>query len=135
MARPVGKVEKKRVTLMIPTRLLNVIDQAAASVGQTRSTFITLAAAQRMRKWRDPLSGKLMAPEMVKQGRVADSVQVQEAVDLTSVHCWHPAHGSGGVPASECECRVGGPHPNAVHRRNNWERELPDGTFVQWEES
>ena len=55
------KVARTPVMWRPPTALKDAAQLCADTIGQSLSQFISQAVAQRIRNWRDPLSGKPMA--------------------------------------------------------------------------
>lgn len=72
----------KKVTVYMPERIYKAAQHASSLVGQSASNFIVMATAQRVRNWRDPLSGEKVGTDVV--GQIA-------AGKAAGWECDHPA--------------------------------------------
>lgn len=79
-----------KVTVYMPQRIYRAAKHASDLVGQSTSNFIVMATAQRVRNWRDPLSGEKVG------------VDVDVAIDRGKAAGWECDHPACGGPASSC---------------------------------
>lgn len=102
-------------TVRLPVELHAAARASADSVYQSLNQFVVQAVAQRVRNWRDPVSGKRVVRQKV------------ESV-LDGWVCLHGVHGTP-TPAGECEHQAIGAH------RASWvSDDHPEG-FDAWVQS
>jgi len=109
-------VDRIRTTVYLPTQIHAAAKLAADTVGQSLSQFVTLAVAQRARRWEDPITGE----------RVNKHVDSLVDTRKKAYLCFHPA--CDGVDARQCT------RPKEHREQGLWEEvdtrtgEMPGGS-------
>ena len=100
--------EKKATYVSMPPRIHRAAQACADSIGQSLSAFIVQAVAQRIRNWRDPITGEKV---------VVEQLEGDEEAKWQGWECTHGSHGEA-IPAMECESREESAHQKQMV---NWE--------------
>jgi len=110
MAR--AKREMVTFSVRVPKELHEVSVKCADSVSQSLNAFVVQAMAARARRWRDPVTGKLVRAQATPRG-------------LEGWTCYHGVHAEA-TPAHLCE------HQGSASHRLSWAHPTLGQDFDGW---
>jgi hypothetical protein len=115
---------KVTTSVRIPVYLHEAAKVCATVAGSNFNSFVAMAIAQRVKNWRDPVSGKRVARLLADAGELASVVTAPDT-RLAGWVCVHSSHGSQ-MPASEC------PNGDKWSHRNSWIHPDVETNFNEW---